>query len=206
MVISPHRRIVVEVEREISRSLIGSSADRLGVAALTGLIGVFSTALLISVLAQKLQLTRSEKYVHHFDLNIQLAKERKHHAANIIKFALQVWFFKRKSHHRAHRLLRAHRKLFHSIHLIQQLDLMQRNLNENCVGLPELVTLQRDMIIKTEQTEEDLTVMKARMKRMEEKLSHIDQTIGEIHHTLDLFVSTVKEERMTYAKGTQSVH
>ena len=205
MVISPRRRTVAEVRRKILRFLIGSTMVSLAVAALTGLIGVFSTALLISVLAQKLQLTRSEKYVHHFDLNVQLAKERKHYAANIIKFAVQVWYFKRKSHRMSRRLLQAQRKLYHSIHLIQQLDLMQRNLDENCVGLPELVTLQRDMIIKSEQTEDDLTVMKTRMKRMEEKLAHIDQTIGEIHQTLNLFVSTIRQDCMMYATDTQPV-
>jgi hypothetical protein len=40
-----------------------------------GLLGILSTALIISVLAQKLELSRSEKYVHNFVLNIELAKE-----------------------------------------------------------------------------------------------------------------------------------
>lgn len=176
------------------------------VAAFTGVIGVFSTALLISVLAQKLQLTRSEKYVHHFDLNIQLSKERKHQAANIIKFAFQVWYLKQKSSRQTHRFLRAQRKLFRSIHLSQQLDQMQRNLTENCVGLPELVTLQRDIIIKTEQTEDYLMLMKARMKRMEDKLFHIDQTMVELHETLGTFISSIRHERIVYRSDGQLIH
>ncbi|CAF5092970.1 unnamed protein product, partial [Rotaria sp. Silwood1] len=45
------------------------------VAAMTGLVGIFSTALLIAVLTQKLLMNRWEKYVHNFVLDIELAKK-----------------------------------------------------------------------------------------------------------------------------------
>jgi hypothetical protein len=51
---------------------------------------------LIAVLAQKLILNRWEKYVHNFVLNIELAKERRIEAANVIKYALKLWLLKRK--------------------------------------------------------------------------------------------------------------
>ncbi|CAF3477244.1 unnamed protein product [Rotaria sp. Silwood1] len=59
------------------------------VAAMTGLVGIFSTALLIAVLTQKLLMNRWEKYVHNFVLDIELAKKRKINAANVIKFSFK---------------------------------------------------------------------------------------------------------------------
>ncbi|CAF4650158.1 unnamed protein product [Rotaria sp. Silwood1] len=67
------------------------------IAAIIALVGVLSTALLISVLAQKLVMNRWEKYVNNFVLNVELAKECKLNAANMIKFALKVWCMKKKN-------------------------------------------------------------------------------------------------------------
>ncbi|CAF5030258.1 unnamed protein product, partial [Rotaria sp. Silwood1] len=61
------------------------------IAAMIALVGVLSTALLISVLAQKLVMDRWEKYVHNFVLDIELSKNRKIQAANVIKFVLKRW-------------------------------------------------------------------------------------------------------------------
>ena len=152
------------------------------------MIGVFSTALLISVLARKLQLTRSEKYVHHFDLNIQLSKQRKIHAANIIKFAIQVWFYKNRHRRTTRQQLQAQRKLFHAIHANQQLEQTRRKLTENCIGLPEIITLQRDMSYKTDENAESLANIQTRMKQIEDRLSHLDQSICSIRSTLELLV------------------
>lgn len=160
----------------------------LGVAALSGVIGVFSTALLISVLARKLQLTRSEKYVHHFDLHIQLSKQRKTHAANIIKFAIKVWFLKRKHRQRTRQLLQLQRKLFHEIHANQQLEQTRRKLSENCIGLPEIITLQRDMAMKTEENSDCLMTIQTRIKQIEDRLDHLDQSMTSVQRSLDLLV------------------
>lgn len=152
------------------------------------MIGVFSTALLISVLARKLQLTRSEKYVHHFDLHIQLSKQRKIYAANIIKFAIQVWFFKHRHRLCTRQQLQAQRKLFHAINANQQLEQTRRKLTENCIGLPEIITLQQDMSVKTDENAESLIHIQARMKQIEDRLTHLDQSVSSIRSSLDLLV------------------
>jgi hypothetical protein len=159
------------------------------VAAMTGLIGVFSTALLISVLAQKLQLTRSEKYVHHFDLNIQLANERRCEAANIIKFAVKVWYLKRRHRRTSRHCLQAERKLFRSIHTNQRLEHVQRKLTDNCIGLPELLNLQRDVSMKTDDTAECLQEMQTKINDIDEKLLRIDQSVIDIQKTLRLLLN-----------------
>ncbi|UJR14340.1 hypothetical protein I4U23_001336 [Adineta vaga] len=89
-----HRRIV----EEITISIIAA------------LIGLFVSALLITVFSQKLTLDRSEKYVHSFVLNTGLAKEQYVHAANIIKYAFKLWILRHKNKARTTKYLFTHQK------------------------------------------------------------------------------------------------
>lgn len=65
--------------------------------AITGAIGVGITALLVAVLAQKLEQTRAEKYVHSFVSRLELDKTQKHAAANVIKNAMRLWRMKKNA-------------------------------------------------------------------------------------------------------------
>ena len=64
-------------------------------AVVTGLLGVGTTALLVAVLAQKLEQSRAEKYVHTFVSRVALDKTHKHAAANVIKNVLKLWRLRR---------------------------------------------------------------------------------------------------------------
>ncbi|XP_070197731.1 small conductance calcium-activated potassium channel protein 2-like isoform X2 [Littorina saxatilis] len=66
-------------------------------AVVTGLLGVGSTALLVAVLAQKLEQSRSEKYVHSFVSRVTLDKVHKHAAADVIKSVLKLWRMRRQT-------------------------------------------------------------------------------------------------------------
>ncbi|CAF1549412.1 unnamed protein product, partial [Rotaria sordida] len=83
----------------------------IGYGDLTPSTKLWTNALLISVLAQKLKLTRSEKYVHSFVLDIELAKKRKHQAANVIKFAIKIWYLKRKHRSTSTEYIKVQRRL-----------------------------------------------------------------------------------------------
>jgi hypothetical protein len=164
----------------------------LGVAAITGLIGVLSTALLISVLAQKLMLTRSEKYVHNFVLKIGLAKECKNQSANVVKYALKLWFLKRKHRFSSMQCITVQRKLFRSILDNQLLKQEQRQLVDNCVGLPELLTTQRETNDRGQENTQRLTIMQLKVEKIEEKLMDINQTMFNIHNTLNVLLNKMK--------------
>jgi hypothetical protein len=152
------------------------------------LVGVFSTALLISVLAQKLKLTRSEKYVHNFVLNIGLAKERKNQAVNIIICAVRAWYLKRKHLPTSIEYIKAQRRLFRSIHFNQQLKREQNKLIDNCIGLPELLTIQREVNAKTEDSQLQMSTMKSKVDQIEEKLTDMNQTMINIQNTLNVLL------------------
>ncbi|KAL3858994.1 hypothetical protein ACJMK2_009263 [Sinanodonta woodiana] len=63
----------------------------------TGIMGVGSTALLVAVLARKLEQTREEKYVFNMVSRIQIEKRRKTAAANVIKATLKLLILKKSN-------------------------------------------------------------------------------------------------------------
>jgi len=158
-----------------------------------GLFGILSTALIISVLAQKLELSRSEKYVHNFVLNIELAKERKVQAANVVKFALQVWYLQQKNRLTSSQYIKAQRRLFRSIHFIQQIKQEQKKLIDNCLGFPELITTQRETNVKTQVNTQKSIIMKSKMDTIEQKLADMNQTMVNIQNTLNVVLNKISQ-------------
>jgi hypothetical protein len=157
-----------------------------------GLVGVFSTALVIAVLAQKLALDRWEKYVHNFVLNTELAKQRKVQAANIVKHAIKVWVLKRKDRSRSSiRYHLAQRRLYESIYLVQKFKKEQRKLIDNCVGLIDLLTIQRTTSIKTDENAQQMMIMENKIDNIEEKLVGMNNVINDIQKTLNILLTRV---------------
>jgi hypothetical protein len=165
----------------------------LGVAAITAMIGVLSTALLISVLAQKLELSRSEKYVHNFVLNMKIAKERKTHAANVIKFVLKLWFLKRKHQPTSNEYIQAQRGLVRSMHFNQQLKQKQKKLIDSCIGIPELVLMQRETNEKIRENTQTLVIIKLKIEKNQEKLGQMNHAITNIQNTLHLLFNRIQQ-------------
>ncbi|XP_075849263.1 intermediate conductance calcium-activated potassium channel protein 4 isoform X2 [Microcebus murinus] len=56
----------------------------------TGVMGVCCTALLVAVVARKLEFNKAEKHVHNFMMDIQYAKEMKESAARVLQ---EAWMF-----------------------------------------------------------------------------------------------------------------
>ncbi|CAF3597163.1 unnamed protein product [Adineta steineri] len=163
------------------------------VATIIAMIGVLSTALLISVLAQKLELSRSEKYVHNFVLNIKLAKERKNHAANVVKFVVKLWYLKRKHRPISNEYIKAQRELVRSIHFNQQLKQDQKKLIDSCIGMPELIVMQRDSNDKIRENTQTLSIMKVKVDKIEEKLGDMDHAMINIQNTLHLVLNKISK-------------
>uniref|UniRef100_A0A8C9RD66 Potassium intermediate/small conductance calcium-activated channel, subfamily N, member 1a n=1 Tax=Scleropages formosus TaxID=113540 RepID=A0A8C9RD66_SCLFO len=56
-----------------------------GVCLFTGIMGAGCTALVVAVVARKLELTKAEKHVHNFMMDTQLCKQVKNTAANVLR-------------------------------------------------------------------------------------------------------------------------
>lgn len=159
------------------------------VVSMTALFGLLSSALLISVVAQKLELTRWEKHVHKFVSDIELSRQRRDQAANVIKFAIKVWYLKRKNPHpRYFEYLKSQRLLYKSIHDYRQIKQDQRKLNETCSDFIESIHIQRYTSIKTKKILRDITIMKSTIDKLEEKFLDINQTMTNIQNTLNLLL------------------
>ncbi len=130
--------------------------------------------------------------MHNFALKIQLAKQIKEQAANVIKAALKVWYLKRRRRLTSAQYITAQRRLFRSILINRKLKQGQRQLIDSCVGLPELLTAQRSANDKVEENAQQLTVVQLKIDKIEEKLFNMNQVSMNIQNTLNLLL-----EKMT---------
>ncbi|CAF1108284.1 unnamed protein product [Rotaria sordida] len=161
------------------------------IAAITGIIGVFATALLVAVISQKLELTRSEKYVHNFVASIELAKAHKHQAANVVKYGWKVWYLRRKGTSRFIQYIQAQRKLLTSIHLVRNIKQRQRKLADNHVNLLELFTVQRSTSAVTDETSQRVISMEQKINKVEDKLIEVNQGMLNLQDKLNLLLDRI---------------
>ncbi len=129
--------------------------------------------------------------MHNFVLNIEFAKERQNQAANVIKFALKFWYIKRNHRPRSTEYIKAQRRLVRSIHFNQQLKQEQKKLTDNCIGFPELMTIEREAIVKIQQNTQRSIITKSKIDQIEEKLVDMNQTMVNIQNTLNLLLNKI---------------
>ncbi|PAA60652.1 hypothetical protein BOX15_Mlig020603g2 [Macrostomum lignano] len=144
-----------------------------GIAVLTGLFGTGVTALVVAVLARKLELSRAEKYVHNFVIDIELDKQVKHAAANILK---EGWLsYKYKKAGNTGKTLKHQRRLLHSIHRIRDLRGDQKRLADSSVSLTEMHRNQAFMMTSLTTVQSRSREMESRLARIEDKLDRLLQ-------------------------------
>lgn len=168
----------------------------IGIAALVGLIGVFSTALIIAVLAKQLALNRWEKHVHTFVLNSELAKKRKILSANVVKGTIRVWYLRNKSRSGSTlRYLQAQRQLLHSVYMVQQMKQEQRRLVDSCLDQTDVVALQRNTSDKTHDVTQQLKTMKVKVDKIEKELAemntNLSNSVNDIHIALNILLEKI---------------
>jgi hypothetical protein len=117
-----------------------------------------------------------------------LAKEHRHQAANVIKFALTIWYLRRKYRPTSSEFITAKRRLFRSIHFNKQLKEERKKLIDNCVGLPEIITIQREAGAKTRENVKQSIIMKSKVDQIEEKLVDMNKTMTDIQNKLNLLL------------------
>lgn len=149
-----------------------------GIAVLTGVFGAGCTALVVAVLARKLELSRAEKYVHNFVIDVELDKRYKHAAADILKAG---WFiYKNKKLNKTSVVRRHQRKLLKAIHQIRDVKQEQRRLMDSSITLVEMSKMQNNLHetcqkLDLQQLELETTVssMEERLKAMDSKLDRL---------------------------------
>uniref|UniRef100_A0A8C3LF07 Potassium calcium-activated channel subfamily N member 1 n=1 Tax=Chrysolophus pictus TaxID=9089 RepID=A0A8C3LF07_CHRPC len=142
-----------------------------GVCLLTGIMGAGCTALVVAVVARKLELTKAEKHVHNFMMDTQLTKRVKNAAANVLRETWLIYKHTKLVKKIDHAKVRKHqRKFLQAIHQLRSVKMEQRKLNDQANTLVDLAKTQNimyDMVSELQERNEDL---EKRISALEGKL------------------------------------
>ncbi|XP_070297881.1 small conductance calcium-activated potassium channel protein 2-like isoform X2 [Salvelinus sp. IW2-2015] len=157
-----------------------------GVCLLTGIMGAGCTALVVAVVAKKLELTKAEKHVHNFMMDTQLTKRVKNTAANVLRETWLIYKNTKLVRKMDHARVRKHqRKFLQAIHQarkyiywvlngllfrLRSVKMEQRKLNDQANSLVDLAKTQNimyDLISDLNERGED---MEKRIAMLETKL------------------------------------
>ena len=156
-----------------------------GVAVVTGMVGAGCTALVVAVLARKLELSSAEKYVHDFVLEIHAEKQLKIHAADILKHGWRLYRFKKTLAQTNHELpsdcsreiRRKQSRLLRAIQTMRSAKAEQRSLSDNALCLLDIHKTQVEANSRFDYLVSRQNTMEDKILRMEGKLNLVYEKI-----------------------------
>ncbi|ELW62444.1 Small conductance calcium-activated potassium channel protein 3 [Tupaia chinensis] len=164
-----------------------------GVCLLTGIMGAGCTALVVAVVARKLELTKAEKHVHNFMMDTQLTKRIKNAAANVLRETWLIYKHTKLLKKIDHAKVRKHqRKFLQAIHQLRSVKMEQRKLSDQANTLVDLSKMQNvmyDLITELNDRSEDL---EKQIGSLESKLEHLTASC----HSLPLLIAdTLRQQQ-----------
>ncbi|XP_018621384.1 small conductance calcium-activated potassium channel protein 2-like [Scleropages formosus] len=167
-----------------------------GVCLLTGIMGAGCTALVVAVVARKLELTKAEKHVHNFMMDTQLTKRIKNAAANVLRETWLIYKHTRLVKKIDHARVRKHqRKFLQAIHQLRSVKMEQRKLNDQAnmlVDLSKMQSVMYELMSELSERSEDLERQMLGLERRVEQLTagfsalpaHLSATLSAQHSAL----------------------
>ncbi|XP_072372569.1 small conductance calcium-activated potassium channel protein 2 isoform X2 [Scyliorhinus torazame] len=175
-----------------------------GVCLLTGIMGAGCTALVVAVVARKLELTKAEKHVHNFMMDTQLSKRVKNAAANVLRETWLIYKNTKLVKKIDHAKVRKHqRKFLQAIHQLRSVKMEQRKLNDQANTLVDLAKTQNimyDMISDLNERSEDF---EKRIVTLENKLETL---IGSIQALPGLISQTISHQQREFLEAQMQQH
>ncbi|XP_028818401.1 small conductance calcium-activated potassium channel protein 1b isoform X3 [Denticeps clupeoides] len=167
-----------------------------GVCLLTGIMGAGCTALVVAVVARKLELTKAEKHVHNFMMDTQLCKRVKNTAANVLRETWLIYKHTKLVKKIDHARVRKHqRKFLQAIHQLRSVKMEQRKLNDQANTLVDLAKTQNVMYDLVSELQERSEELDKRMGSMEEKL---DAIAGRLQTLPGLLSQTILQQQRDF--------
>ncbi|XP_029774791.1 small conductance calcium-activated potassium channel protein 1 isoform X5 [Suricata suricatta] len=152
-----------------------------GVCLLTGIMGAGCTALVVAVVARKLELTKAEKHVHNFMMDTQLTKRVKNAAANVLRETWLIYKHTRLVKKPDHARVRKHqRKFLQAIHQAQKLrsvKIEQGKLNDQANTLADLAKTQNVMYDLMSELHAQHEELEARLAALESRLDALGASL-----------------------------
>ncbi|XP_068613150.1 small conductance calcium-activated potassium channel protein 2 [Brachionichthys hirsutus] len=166
-----------------------------GVCLLTGIMGAGCTALVVAVVARKLELTKAEKHVHNFMMDTQLTKRIKNAAANVLR---ETWLIYKHTKLKKidHSRVRKHqRKFLQAIHQLRSVKMEQRKLSDQAntlVDLSKMQSVMYELMSELNDRSEDLERQMLSLEQRVEQLTagfntlpaHLSATLSAQHAAL----------------------
>ncbi|XP_012509584.1 PREDICTED: small conductance calcium-activated potassium channel protein 1 [Propithecus coquereli] len=152
-----------------------------GVCLLTGIMGAGCTALVVAVVARKLELTKAEKHVHNFMMDTQLTKRVKNAAANVLRETWLIYKHTRLVKKPDQARVRKHqRKFLQAIHQAQKLrsvKIEQGKLNDQANTITDLAKTQSVMYDLVSELHAQHEELEARLARLESRLDALGASL-----------------------------
>ncbi|XP_047656182.1 small conductance calcium-activated potassium channel protein 1b isoform X4 [Tachysurus fulvidraco] len=154
-----------------------------GVCLLTGIMGAGCTALVVAVVARKLELTKAEKHVHNFMMDTQLCKRVKNTAANVLRETWLIYKHTKLVKKIDHAKVRKHQRKF--LQAIHHVKMEQRKLNDQANTLVDLAKTQNVMYDLVSELQERSEELDKRIGHLEEKLDSIALSVQSLPELLN---------------------
>uniref|UniRef100_A0A8C4X8D6 Potassium calcium-activated channel subfamily N member 3 n=1 Tax=Erpetoichthys calabaricus TaxID=27687 RepID=A0A8C4X8D6_ERPCA len=173
--------------------------------------GAGCTALVVAVVARKLELTKAEKHVHNFMMDTQLTKRIKNAAANVLRETWLIYKHTKLIKKIDHAKVRKHqRKFLQAIHQLRSVKMEQRKLSDQANTLVDLSKMQNvmyDLITELNDRSEDLEKQIVSLEsKLEQLTSSFNSLPGLIAETLRLqhaqLLLVIAENRAGAGTGT----
>ncbi|KAM6936224.1 small conductance calcium-activated potassium channel protein 2 [Lycodopsis pacificus] len=167
-----------------------------GVCLLTGIMGAGCTALVVAVVARKLELTKAEKHVHNFMMDTQLTKRIKNAAANVLRETWLIYKHTKMAKKIDHCRVRKHqRKFLQAIHQLRSVKMEQRKLSDQAntlVDLSKMQSVMYELMSELNDRSEDLERQMLSLEQRVEQLTagfntlpaHLSATLSAQHAAL----------------------
>uniref|UniRef100_A0A8C4X8T9 Potassium calcium-activated channel subfamily N member 3 n=1 Tax=Erpetoichthys calabaricus TaxID=27687 RepID=A0A8C4X8T9_ERPCA len=175
------------------------------------IMGAGCTALVVAVVARKLELTKAEKHVHNFMMDTQLTKRIKNAAANVLRETWLIYKHTKLIKKIDHAKVRKHqRKFLQAIHQLRSVKMEQRKLSDQANTLVDLSKMQNvmyDLITELNDRSEDLEKQIVSLEsKLEQLTSSFNSLPGLIAETLRLqhaqLLLVIAENRAGAGTGT----
>ncbi|XP_077988561.1 small conductance calcium-activated potassium channel protein 2-like [Glandiceps talaboti] len=183
-----------------------------GVAVITGIMGAGCTALVVAVLARKLELTRAEKHVHNFMMDTQLTKRVKNAAANVLRETWLIYKYTKLTKKVNAMRVRTHqRKFLSAIHKLRKTKMDQRKLADQANTMVDMakptfgecsLTSNNGIYSSTppevlKQTQNSMfelvTELHGSNNGMDDRVTRIEEKLEHLQHQLETLPSLIVE-------------
>ncbi|XP_071376391.1 small conductance calcium-activated potassium channel protein 3-like, partial [Centroberyx affinis] len=172
--------------------------------------GAGCTALVVAVVARKLELTKAEKHVHNFMMDTQLTKRIKNAAANVLRETWLIYKHTKLMKKIDHSRVRKHqRKFLQAIHQLRSVKMEQRKLSDQAntlVDLSKMQSVMYELMSELNDRSEDLERQMLSLEQRVEQLTagftalpaHLSATLSAQHAAL---VHLLRERDVRDSRG-----